>query len=320
MRLAAAGSAAAAAPPESRPCVPRVSVVIVGYESREALGPCLASLERCRAALELECILVDNASSDGTVAWARAAHPWVRVIASAENLGFTRGVNRGAAAARGELLFILNPDCEVGADAVIALTDAAQRPGVAAVAPALRGADGARARSCGRFPGAWSLICDHLGLARAFPGSRWFGAYKYGGVPPESLDRVDWASGAALMIPRRAWERVGGLDERIFMYMEEVDWCRRAAALGLAVRHLPHAEILHVGQLSAARAPTATYLHNLRSRIYYYRKHHGALAALFAKAVLGASLALKWTITRPRAGSAPAARIYAAGLGAVWAA
>ena len=84
----------------------------------------------------------------------------------------------------------------------------------------------------------------------------------------ESLDRVDWASGAALMVPRARWAEIGGLDERIFMYMGEVDWCRRAAKAGHAVRFVPDARIIHVGQQSSRLLPGETYLHNLRSRVY----------------------------------------------------
>jgi GT2 family glycosyltransferase len=299
---------------------PLVSVVIVGYRSRGPLERCLASLARCRASIDLECVLVDNAPEDGTGAWVACAHPWVRHIENPENVGFTRGVNQGAAAATGRLLLVLNPDCEVETPALAALARAASAPGIGAVAPALIDDAGRRVHSCGRFPGLWSLVCDHLGLAGLFRESTLFGRYKYGGVPPEDLNRVDWASGAALMIPASVWAQVGGLDERIFMYMEEVDWCLRARAAGLAVRYMPGTRIIHVGQCSSRQAPTASYLHNLRSRVYYFRKHHGAAAVACAKTILALSLALKWLATRPRPATLENARIYAAGIEAVWAA
>jgi GT2 family glycosyltransferase len=295
-----------------------VSVVIVSYRSRDALEPCLVSLRECGARCPLEVVVVDNASGDGTVEWLRARHPEVELIANPDNRGFTRGVNQGLARARGDYLFVLNPDCEVTPEALERLiAELDHGSGVAAVAPLLRDGSGHEARSCGRFPGVWTLLCDHLGLAQAFPDSALFGKYKYGGRAMRDLDRVEWASGAALLIPRRAYVQVGGLDENIFMYMEEVDWCLRASQIGLSVRFVPDAAILHHGQRSSRQVPGQTYLHNLRSRVYYFRKHHGPLAARFAKGILIVSLAAKWSVTALRR-SVDGARIYADGLGTVW--
>jgi hypothetical protein len=300
---------------------PRVSVVIVSYKSRDALEPCLDSLATCARRIALEVVVVDNASGDGTVEWLRASRPEIDVIANPDNRGFTRGVNQGLARARGDALFVLNPDCEVTPEALAKLLDELDRsPGVAAVAPLLLDGGGHAARSCGRFPDLWTLFCDHLGFAQKFPGSAWFGRYKYGGKPMEQLDRVEWASGAALLIPRRAYQEVGGLDENIFMYMEEVDWCRRASRAGLVVRFVAGASILHHGQRSSRQVPGQTYLHNLRSRVYYFRKHHGSAAAAAAKGILLLSLGLKWSVAAARASRGEFARVYAAGLSTVWAA
>ena len=300
---------------------PRVSVVIVGYRSRAALEGCLESLRACGEVIPLQVVVVDNASGDGTVEFVRRVHPTVEVVANPDNRGFTRGVNQGLERARGDFLFVLNPDCLVTAEALERLVRALeQEPGLAAVAPMLLDGDRRPVRSCGRFPDLWTLFCDHLGLAQGFPDTPLFGRYKYGGRPLESLGPVDWASGAALLVPRSAHLAVGGLDERIFMYMEEVDWCLRAARAGLAVRYVPEARIVHLGQQSSRQAPGETYLHNLRSRVYYFRKHHGPLAATAAKAILLASLVLKWCTIAARRARGPSAGVYARGLEVVWAA
>jgi GT2 family glycosyltransferase len=194
----------------------------------------------------------------------------------------------------------------------------ASKPRFAAVAPALLDGEGKVARSCGRFPSLWTLLCDHLRLIYLFPESRLFGGYKYGGRAMDSLSHVDWASGAALLIPREAWREIGGLDEEIFMYMEEVDWCRRAARAGWRVHYVPAARIIHHGQQSSRRVPVETYLHNVRSRVYYFRKHHGPFAAVAAAGILGLSLFLKWLATLPARHRRSHARMYAAGLRAVW--
>jgi len=296
---------------------PSVSFVIVGYHSCDALGPCLESIER-HAGMPVETIVVDNASGDGTVEWLASAHPAVRVVANDANVGFTRAVNQGLALARGDALFVLNPDCELLPDALPRLVHALRNGRfVGAVAPALVDPRGRVARSCGRFPDLWTLACDHFGLASAFPQSPLFGRYKYGERTQGSLELVGWASGAALLLSRAAYREIGGLDEAIFMYMEEVDWCRRAVLSGFGIRYVPGARVVHVGQQSSRRVPGQTYLHNLRSRVYYFRKHHGPAAAWTARAILVASLAAKWIASHVGRERRDASAIYAAGIGAV---
>jgi GT2 family glycosyltransferase len=297
---------------------PRVSVVIVSYRSRDSLAECLPALAACRERVALEAIVVDNDSGDGTVEWLRTDHPWVNVFASPRNDGYASGVDRGLEHAHGAAFLILNPDCVVmpgSLERLLRELETSDR--LAAVAPALLDRAGCVARSCGRFPTLWTLVCDHLGLASFLPHTRLCGGYKYGERAMASLSRVDWVSGAALLLPRSAVERVGELDRNIFMYMEEVDWCRRAATLGLEVRYVPDAAFVHHGQRSSSQEPRATYLHNLRARVYYFRKHHGRLAAEGARAVLIVSLAAKWIVTALRSGL-EGARVYARGMRAVW--
>ena len=300
---------------------PGVSAVIVSFRSRDTLPGCLDSLRVCRERVPLEVIVVDNASGDGTPDLLRERYPEVVVIANPDNRGFARAVNQGLGRASGRCLLVLNPDCIVTPEALDCLLAALEaRPLVAAVAPMLLDKEQRAARSCGRFPTLWTLFCDHLGLAQKFPRSPLFGCYKYGGRALAVVNRVDWASGAALLVPRPAYERVGGLDENIFMYMEEVDWCRRAAQAGFSVRYVPAAKVLHHGQRSSKEVPGESYLHNLRSRVYYFRKHHGALAAGVAKGILLVSLALKWCASVSARAQRASAEIYAAGMEAVWAA
>src|SRR5262249_22291683 len=154
-------------------------------------------------------IVVDNASSDGTAEWVRERFPWACVIENPCNRGFTAAVNQGFVRARAPAVLMLNPDCEVEPGTLERLLDTLESTSdVAAVAPALEDGRGRVARSCGRFPNLWWLLCDHLGLARAFPSSALFGGYKYGGAPLAGFERVDWASGAALLIPAAVWTRI----------------------------------------------------------------------------------------------------------------
>ncbi len=298
---------------------PAVSVVLVCYHSRDVLADCLASLAACAMRVPHEVVVVDNDSADGTVAWLRAEHPAVRIIANPHNHGFASAANQGLALSRAPALLLLNPDSRVeGAGLECLLATLASDPGCAVAAPRLLDDDGTPARSCGRLPTLWTLACEHLGLTLAFPGNAWFASYKYAGVPLERLDTVGWASGAALLIARRAYEAVGGLDDGFFMYMEEVDWCLRAQRMGWRVRYVPGATFTHSGQHASRGSAGRTYLHNLRSRVRYFRKHHGLLASGAAKAILLTSLVLKWLCTRAGVRGAEAAVVYARGLEAVW--
>jgi hypothetical protein len=308
---------------------PRVSVVIVHAAAEARLAACLDALELCREQVALEAIVVDQVCDEAALEPVRRRFPWVEVVPAADHRGFTFGVNRGFARARADAVLMLSPDCRITPAAMVRLLRALQsEPTLAAAAPALPDSFGLPARSCGRFPNLWTLLCDQFGLARAFPDSPLFGRYRYGGRGIESLDYVDWASGSALLIPRALWLELGGLDENLMLSLEEVDWCRRAARAGHRVRLVPAARITQPGREAARGTSDDAYLHHLRSRVYYFRKHHGAAVALAARAILSAGLLLRWAGTAlPRARGdrardgrhAGRARNYAAGLGAVWA-
>lgn len=308
---------------------PRVSVVIVHSVAESRLASCLDALELCRTHVALEAIVVDQVGDEVALDPVRQRFPWVEVLPAADRRGFTFGINRGFAAARAEAVLMLSPDCKITPEALVRLLRALQcEPGLAAAAPALPDRLGLPARSCGRFPGLWTLVCDQLGLAGAFPDSTWFGRYRYGGRGVESLEYVDWASGAALLIPRALWLGLGGLDENLFVSLEEVDWCRRAARAGHRVRMVPAARITQPGREPGRATSHEAYLHHLRSRVYYFRKHHGKATALAARAILSAGLLLRWAgalLSRARRGpvlrpgDSVRARNYAAGLGVVWA-
>jgi len=308
---------------------PRVSVVIVHSVAPTRLASCLDALELCRVRVPLEAIVVDQVCDEAELDPVRRRFPWVEVVPAADRRGFTFGVNRGFARARAETVLMLSPDCRMTPEALVRLLRALQcGPTLAAAAPALPDPLGLPARSCGRFPGLWTLVCDQLGLARAFPDSPLFGRYRYGGRGIEALDYVDWASGAALLVPRALWLELGGLDENLLLSLEEVDWCRRAARAGHRVRVVPAARVTQPGRDAARGTSDETYLHHLRSRVYYFRKHHGAAVGLAARAILSAGLLLRWAgamLLRARGGPAKRheratrARTFAAGLGVVWA-
>jgi hypothetical protein len=280
-----------------------LSIAIVSYHTRDLLARCLASIQDAPPAGSYEIIVLDNASGDGTVEMLRAQDPDVRVIASDTNLGFAAGVNRALAQAQGETLVILNPDTEVRAGALDALAGFLRdHPEAGAVGPRLVGPAGELELSCHAFPSLGRALSGQLGLARLFPRSRLFGAYNMTWWDHAQARRVDWISGACLVVTRRAWDAVGPLDEGYFMYFEDVDWCRRLVPAGLQCWVLPAAEIMHHEAASWRQTGPPRVLASQRAAFRYFRKHHGRPAEITLRLMTGLGALLRaafWGIAGP---------------------
>ncbi len=277
---------------------PFLSVIIVTYNSQEFIGDCLESVERagvqackrlsvqaCRrvgvqehkSANECEfweTIVVDNASTDGTVKIVKQFER-VRLVCNAENLGFAAGVNKGAGEAKGEWLLLLNPDCVVEENAFVELYKFA-RDGdekIAVIGLQLLNPDGSLQPSGRKFPKVWEFALALLGFHRQME-ARWFEGRDF-----TKVQEVDEVSGAALAVKRKVFEQVGGMDEGFFLFFEELDLCRRVKAAGWKVVYLPDAKVKHHWGASVKRVPKVARNAQKRSAIRYFRKHHGLLAA-----------------------------------------
>jgi N-acetylglucosaminyl-diphospho-decaprenol L-rhamnosyltransferase len=280
-----------------------ISVVIVSYESRALLARCLAALEADadrRASTEV--IVVDQASSDGTAAFVTGEHPGVRLVALGENVGFGAGNNRGAELAQGRWLLLLNSDAFVRPGALDELLRFAEaRPGIGAAGPRLLWPDGRLQRSCRRFPTVFRLATEYLYLRKLAPRSRILNGFYYGEFAHDEPRRVDWLTGACVLVRRELYERLGGFDEAFFLYSEEVDLLRRAAETGAETWYDPAAEVVHVWGGTAGRASALTLEEQARSHVRYLCKHASAATARRARRVLLLGLRL-------RAGRSPAYR------------
>jgi hypothetical protein len=239
-----------------------VSIIIVSFNGRAHLERCLQSLHEAPPSRSHEIIVVDNSSTDGS---ADAARRWpaVRLIENDANLGFAAGNNVGIRASSGEYLLLLNSDTIVPAGAVDALAAALDRDSsIAIVGPRLVNAEGRAELSIGRMVGPWNEFRQkHLMPART-----------------EQLARqeqfADWVSGACLLVRRADAEAVGGLDERFFMYLEDVDFCAAIRARGRRVLFTPGVEVTHLRGGSRASVSAATERAYRRSQIAFYEKHH----------------------------------------------
>ncbi len=204
--------------------MPRLSIVIVTYNSRADVEACLHSLTRDRPRIDHEIVVVDNASSDGTAEAVRARWPAVRVLDAGGNVGFAAGNNIGIRQTFGELVLLLNPDTIVPPGAIDSLVRVLDRdPGAAAAGPRLVDAEGRAELSFGRMISPLAEFRQKLlvtGHDRRVPGISHYVERTTRRARP-----VDWVSGACLLVRRVDAESVGLLDERYFMYAEDVDFC-----------------------------------------------------------------------------------------------
>lgn len=256
---------------------PAISVLIVGYNSKDLVMDCLEGLFKHTCGLNYEVLYVD-CSNDGSVQAVRDRFPSVRVIDNDQNLGFGRGNNFLARHAKGDFLLLLNPDTLVQNNALGALYDFAQRtPDAGAWGGVSRLPNGKIDPGCQQLaPGLGSLVLLLLGLGKlALPRVESDDGM---GIDVPSL------SGAFMMMPRELWEQLDGFDESFFMYCEETDLCYRVRASGRRVLITPKASIVHlVGSGSAQSAKRMLAL--TRGGMHLSRKHFGALH-VFAEAVI----------------------------------
>jgi GT2 family glycosyltransferase len=266
---------------------PDLSVIIVSWNVRALLERAIDCVYATVRQCSFELIVVDNNSDDGSVAMLRERFPTLTLVANAENVGFGRANNQGAALARGRYLLLLNPDAFVHAgtvDRMLQFMD--EHPDAGAAGCLLRYPDGALQRSVTSFPTVATELWTTLGLDRALPNHPQFGRYKLTYWAMDDLRAVDSLMGACLMLRRELIDRIGLFDEQFFMYSEEVDLCYRIQRAGSRNYFLPDVEATHIWGGSSRLVPQATFLRLFRSRVQFFRKHYGPGVTTLYKAVL----------------------------------
>jgi N-acetylglucosaminyl-diphospho-decaprenol L-rhamnosyltransferase len=273
---------------------PDISIIVPTWNTRELLADCLESIAQTAGDFSVETIVIDNASTDGTVAMVRDRFPLVRLICNQENAGFAKAINQAAALSTGRYMLFLNSDARLLPQAVGALRAVAEaqvRAGV--VGAQLHNADGSFQASHARFPtlGQEFLILSGLGrllYGRAYPS--------YAAHQERGPQLVDWVSGACLLVRRAAFDALGGFDTGYFMYAEEVDLCYRMRSAGWQTWYEPAAHVLHVGGASSLARRTAFEADLYRSRVRFVRTHYGAAAAARLKLLVYCVTAIKIAI------------------------
>jgi hypothetical protein len=238
-----------------------LSVVIVSYNTRQLLDACLHSLEHAaRPRGDMEIIVVDNASTDGSREMIAEKYPHARLIANDTNRGFSAANNQGAAVSEGRYLLFLNSDTQVSREALAAPLDYLEaHPQVGAVTVKLKLPDGRLDPDNHRgFPTPWTAFCHFSGLDRLAPGSRLLNNYYQSYQDFDAIHRIDVSAGSYLMMPAALYRSLGGWDETYFFYGEDIDLCYRIGQAGYILVYYPCVEVVHYkGASSGLRKESA---------------------------------------------------------------
>jgi N-acetylglucosaminyl-diphospho-decaprenol L-rhamnosyltransferase len=253
-----------------------LSIIIVNWNVADLLKACLQSIAASPLeAYTIETIVVDSASTDGSVEMVSDHFPQVKLLPQTENLGFSRCNNIGLETATGRYIFLLNPDTEIVGNALvqmIAYMDA--NPTVGILGPHTLNSDGTTQSTRRRFPTLALGFIESTWLQNFVPKSL-LDHYYAADVADDSVSEVDWVQGSALLARREVYTQIGGLDEGYVMYSEEMDWCKRAKTAGWRVVYFGLATIVHHGGKSSEQATARKHIHFQESKLRYFRKFHG---------------------------------------------
>jgi len=260
-----------------------VSVCIVSWNTKELLKDCIASIKTKTSGLQYEIIVVDNASSDGSAEMVVKEFPDCRLIESTTNSGFARANNRAAAEASSQYILYLNPDTRLVTNAVYGMFSFLEaNEGVAAVGCKLVDEFGAIQYTCAStFPTAFNEFSALFFLNRLFPMSNVFSARELDYWNHEDSREVNCLSGACMMVRRSVVDELGGFDERLFMYAEDIDMCLRILRLGWKIYYLSSETIIHVECASSSKHKDRQFasIRPYASNYYFIKKNFGAIQA-----------------------------------------
>ncbi|MFQ3658044.1 MAG: glycosyltransferase family 2 protein [Anaerolineae bacterium] len=262
---------------------PICSIVIVSYNVADLLLACIESIYASAASvsppLTVEIIVVDSASADDTAAQVQQRYPEITLIACTENIGFTRGNNLGIRAARGEFIFLLNPDTVLLGSALPDLIAFLQdNPDVGIVGPHTFNADMTTQSTRRRFPTRLTAFFESTWL-QGYAPRKVLDHFYVNDVPTDHIQDVEWMQGSALLVRRAVFDQIGHLDESYRMYSEELDFCKRASDAGWRLVYNADAHIIHYGGASSDQVGALKHIYFQSSKIRYHRKVHGVVFA-----------------------------------------
>lgn len=264
-----------------------ISIIIVSWNAQSFLDECLTSLQTIDGGLAVEIIVVDNASSDGTPDMVRRRFPSVRLVETGANLGFSRGNNIGIEIATGNYICLINSDVNLPSDCLHKMyCYMNNNPTVGLLGPKMLGPDGVVRRSVMRFPTLGNALLRALALDSLFRGRGVFAGPLMRGFNFDQTADVDVINGWFWMTRREALTQVGPLDERFFIYGEDVDWCQRFHLSGWRVVFFADAAAVHYGGASSANEPVRFSVEKQRANLQYWKKYRSRTALFFYGAVM----------------------------------
>ena len=264
-----------------------LSVIIVNWNTKKLLEDCLKSIFKLTKDISFEVIVVDNGSEDGSQAMVMKKFPQVKLVPNKDNLGFAKANNRGIKIAKGKYVLLLNSDTYLIENSFRKMVKkAGEYDNLGVLGPLLLNEDRSIQQSVGFFPDLpqvfwWMSFIDDLP----------FGTL----LKPYHVDHdnfykkdqeVDWVTAAAILVSKDVVAKIGALDEKIFMYGEEVEWCHRIKKAGYKVYFSPSTQIVHIGRGSSGKISQNAILGEYRGIVYFYQKHKGKISLQIARVLL----------------------------------
>lgn len=263
-----------------------LSIIIVNYNVKEFLQNLIHSIEKASSNLTKEIIIVDNASDDGSVEFIKAKFPQIKLIANQTNLGFGKANNIALKLATGKYILLINPDTLVAEDTFEKMIQFLEsHPSAGLAGCKILNPDGTLQLACRRsFPGPWTSFTKVTGLSTLFPKSKIFARYNLTYLDENKSYEVDAISGSFMMMRKEVYEKVGGFDERFFMYGEDLDLCYRIQKAGFKVFYVHSTQIIHYKGESTKRSSLD------ETKVFYNAMH------LFVKKHLSSSLLVEFIL------------------------
>ena len=261
----------------------KLSIIIVNYNVRYYLEQCLLSVEKALTGVGGEVFVVDNNSTDDSVAYLKGKFPWVRYIENTENVGFSRANNQALREARGEYVLLLNPDTFIGERTLrecIDFMDKTPKAGVCGVG--MLRVDGSFAPESRRgVPTPFVAFCKMTGLGSLFPKSRLFGRYYMQYLNKQAINPIEIVSGAFMFIRKEALDKVGLLDETYFMYGEDIDLSYRVLKAGYQNYYIP-TQILHY-KGESTKKDSIKYVNTFyKAMVIFFKKHFSHYSIIYS--------------------------------------
>jgi GT2 family glycosyltransferase len=258
----------------------KLSVIIVNYNTGALTKECIESLLKQQTSFNTEIIVVDNASSDESVSFLRSDYPEITVIESKKNLGLAAGVNMGIEVASGKYYLVLNPDIVVLPGALAHMVEWLDKNSdIGMLGGQLISPNGRIQNSCYRFYTPMTIIYRRTWLGKTKKGIKEVRQFLMKDYDHKVAKDVDWLMGACLMIRAKVVETIGGMDDKFFLYFEDVDWCRRVWGAGWRVVYFPVAQFSHYHQRSSEKSGALSLITNwivrehIKSAIKYFWKY-----------------------------------------------